>query len=184
MNHPVRQKGAVLITALALLVVLTILGLQAMRNSSLEERMAGNVRSENIAFQAAEAGLRGAEAWLGSRTTKPQAVGNGSTGVWVLDAPDPNTSNNKAWWQDWTETDWSGTGAASYGKTLSVASGVDLSAAPPRYVVEERQEVPDSVAMGQPQDYAGRQFYQVTARGRDISGRINVVLRTTYVRRY
>lgn len=179
-----RERGAVLITGLVLLVVLTILGLQAMRNSSLEEQMAGNVRSENIAFQASEAGLREAERWLATRTGKPDATSDGSSGVWLLDAPDPNTSNRQAWWQDWTESHWTGSGATSYSRSLSFASGADLDAVPPRYVVEERQVVQDSLNTGQPQDYSGRQFYQVTSRGRDVSGRMRVIARTTYARRY
>lgn len=52
-----QQRGFVLIVALILLLVLTILGLAAARSTSLEERMAGNARNHDIAFQAAEAAL-------------------------------------------------------------------------------------------------------------------------------
>lgn len=52
------QKGVVLITGLVFLVMMTILGVTAMQNTVLEERMAGNLRDENLAFQAAEAALR------------------------------------------------------------------------------------------------------------------------------
>ncbi len=55
------QYGAVMIVSLVLLVVLTLLGITGSQFAGLEEKMAGNLRDYNIAFQAAEAGLRDAE---------------------------------------------------------------------------------------------------------------------------
>jgi len=48
-------------TGLIFLVILTLLGLTAMQSGILEERMSGNARDRNLAFQAAEAALRDAE---------------------------------------------------------------------------------------------------------------------------
>ncbi|MEZ3184022.1 pilus assembly protein PilX [Pseudomonas sp. LM13] len=59
-NHS-RQRGAVLLVALIMLLLLTILGAAAMRDTNLQERMAGNMRDHTLAFQAAEAALRFAE---------------------------------------------------------------------------------------------------------------------------
>jgi len=58
---PSKQEGAVLLVALIMLLLLTILGAAAMRDTNLEERMAGNMRDHALAFQAAEAALRFAE---------------------------------------------------------------------------------------------------------------------------
>lgn len=55
------QQGATLLTGLIFLVVLTLIGVTAARMSSLEERMAGNLRDRAIAMQAAEMALRDAE---------------------------------------------------------------------------------------------------------------------------
>jgi len=55
------QRGAVLLVALIMLLLLTILGIAAMRDTNLQEKMAGNMRDHNLALQAAEAGLRFAE---------------------------------------------------------------------------------------------------------------------------
>jgi len=52
-----REAGAALVTSLAILVILTILGIAAMRTSSIEERMAGNIQDSTLAFTAAESGL-------------------------------------------------------------------------------------------------------------------------------
>lgn len=63
---PQNQRGAVMVIALLLLLVLTVLGVAGMSTTSLEERMAGNSRDREIAFQAAETALREGEALVGS----------------------------------------------------------------------------------------------------------------------
>ncbi|SEO72941.1 pilus assembly PilX family protein [Aquisalimonas asiatica] len=55
------QRGAVLVVSLVLLAVMTLIGVFAMRGTTLEERMAGNLRDRDMAFQAAEGALREAE---------------------------------------------------------------------------------------------------------------------------
>ena len=54
-NH--HQRGAALITALVMLVILTMLGLSSMSTNTMEERMAANSQETNRSFQAAESGL-------------------------------------------------------------------------------------------------------------------------------
>jgi type IV pilus assembly protein PilX len=56
-----RERGVSLVVALIFLIILTILGLTAMRVATMEERMSGNSRDRSLAFQAAEAALRDAE---------------------------------------------------------------------------------------------------------------------------
>ena len=51
------QNGAVLITALVMLVLLTMLGLSSLTSTTMEERMAANSQEINRAFQAASSGL-------------------------------------------------------------------------------------------------------------------------------
>ncbi|MCU7915459.1 MAG: pilus assembly protein [Candidatus Thiodiazotropha sp. (ex Gloverina cf. vestifex)] len=58
------QNGAVMIVALMLLLVMTVLAVSGIGNSSLEQRMAGNYYHAATSFQAAEYGLRVAEGWL------------------------------------------------------------------------------------------------------------------------
>ncbi|WP_447753750.1 pilus assembly PilX family protein [Pseudomonas nicosulfuronedens] len=55
------ERGAVLLVSLVMLVLLTLIGLAGMRMVQLEERMAGNLRDRQMAFQAAEAALRAGE---------------------------------------------------------------------------------------------------------------------------
>ena len=60
-NH---QAGAVLVVSLIFLLVLTIVGVAAMQNTTLEEKMAGNVKDRNLAFQNAESAIREAETFI------------------------------------------------------------------------------------------------------------------------
>ncbi|WP_345890269.1 PilX N-terminal domain-containing pilus assembly protein [Pseudomonas sp. PDNC002] len=55
------QGGAVLLVSLVMLLLLTIVGLAGLRMAQLEERMAGNLRDRQVAFQGAEAALRAGE---------------------------------------------------------------------------------------------------------------------------
>lgn len=63
-----RQSGVALIVALILLVVITVIGLAAIRTSTLQEKMAGNTFDRAQAFQVAEATLQ-----LASATILPPA---------------------------------------------------------------------------------------------------------------
>lgn len=80
-----RQTGSVLIISLVILIVMTLIGITAMGSSTLQERMAGNSRDMAVSFQAAEAALRGGEAWL--------RVGNNP---FLAEATDP-LANPAAW---------------------------------------------------------------------------------------
>jgi len=61
-THPVAdQQGATLAIVLIFLVLVTLVGVTAMTTTTMEERMAGNLKDRNLAFQAAEAGLRDAK---------------------------------------------------------------------------------------------------------------------------
>ena len=49
-----RNHGAVLFVALIMLLLLTLLGLTAMQVTLLQERMSGNFRAQQVAFERAE----------------------------------------------------------------------------------------------------------------------------------
>ena len=56
-SFPQAQRGAALIVGLVLLLVMTLLGVAAMRTSTLQLVMAGNSQYSQLAFQAAESGI-------------------------------------------------------------------------------------------------------------------------------
>jgi type IV pilus assembly protein PilX len=53
---PSRQRGAALVVALIMLLVMTVLGITAMQVTRMEERMAGNSRDVNLAFRVRKPG--------------------------------------------------------------------------------------------------------------------------------
>jgi type IV pilus assembly protein PilX len=58
------QRGVVLPVVVILMVIMAILAISGMDDTAMQERMAGNLRDRDIAFQAAESALREGEAWL------------------------------------------------------------------------------------------------------------------------
>ncbi|HEX7027564.1 MAG TPA: pilus assembly PilX N-terminal domain-containing protein [Gammaproteobacteria bacterium] len=56
-NPCMRQRGIALVTALVMLLILTLIGVTAMNTSTLEEKMAYNMQQDLTAFHAAESGF-------------------------------------------------------------------------------------------------------------------------------
>lgn len=59
-----RQRGAVLYVAMIMLILLALIGIVGMQVAGLQERMASNYRTVNLAFQNAEALARRSECGL------------------------------------------------------------------------------------------------------------------------
>jgi type IV pilus assembly protein PilX len=102
--------------ALMFLVILTMLAVTSMTATTLEERMAGQYRDLNLAFQAAEAGLRDAERDI-------YAVGiQGAPGAFTPRSP---TISGRTGFGDLTDTAngscTSGTPTAAFGRGLCYA---------------------------------------------------------------
>ena len=76
----VYQSGAVLIISLVMLLLLTLIGTTSMQSTSLEEKMVGNMRDQNIAFQRAEAVLRAGEVVADADATAITPIGFSCTG--------------------------------------------------------------------------------------------------------
>ena len=66
-----RERGAALVISLVLLAVMTLFGVSMVNTTLLEERMTSNQRDTDIAFQAAESGLRDAERYLRAQCGRP-----------------------------------------------------------------------------------------------------------------
>lgn len=69
------QSGAVLIVGLVMVLLISIVALSAIRNSNLQEAMAGNMRDRNIAFQAAESALAVGESQVNIYNAAPVCTG-------------------------------------------------------------------------------------------------------------
>ncbi|MDJ0806798.1 MAG: pilus assembly protein [Gammaproteobacteria bacterium] len=178
-SGPRTQQGAVLIVSLIILLVMTLIGLSAMRSTTLEERMAGNARNEESAFQAGEAALRDGEDMIQNFSPEPIPTADGTSDVWILDAPDPDTTNAIAWWNEpgrdkaW----WDANGKAYSGSLTDLGSS-------PRYIAEAAEFIGDSLNVGQQLDGSGKNFYRITAYGTGGNDLARVLLQSTYARRY
>jgi Tfp pilus assembly protein PilX len=63
-HPPSNQKGATLIIALIMLVLIMTLGITAFNSSKVQFKLAGNVQFEEIAMNNAETAVAAAENWL------------------------------------------------------------------------------------------------------------------------
>ena len=117
-----KQSGSVLIISLILLVAMTLIGVTAMRTTVLEEKMAGNMRNKEVAFQAAEATLRAAERYIQNNVISTVSFDNdGSDGLY-------NNDDVRIWENiNWTDSD--SLEYSAFNSSYNVAS-------PPRFVIQ------------------------------------------------
>lgn len=170
MYFSARQRGSALLVSLVFLLLLTMIGISSIQDSTLQERMAGNNRDQGVAFQSAEAGLRAAERFLIDNVAVVGGLFNNSNGLY---------SANSGSLPDWRSSD---AGSRSLWRSLPSGSlaGVD---SPPEYVIEELPASPigsgGSMAADEVVDTVGV-VYRITARGYGFSPESRVVLQSNY----
>ena len=72
-GFPARQKGATLVIALLILVLVMMIGITAVSTSNTQFKLAGNLQFEDSALNNAEAATTAAEIWLTSGTNAASA---------------------------------------------------------------------------------------------------------------
>lgn len=145
-----RQSGTALPVALIFMVIMTLIGVAGLQSSNMQERMAGNLRDRNLAFQAAEAALRGGEAWVTVLGNQPVADANA-----LLDEP--------AAWDGATAT------GNVPGLDAQLASDPDFHVGPPSL---------RRIGIQLPPDF--RRVYPVTGRGEGGTDTAVVILQSTF----
>lgn len=144
------ERGTALVMSLIFLLILTILGVTAMTTSSLQEKMAGNLRDQFMAMESVESAVRAGERWLFDyrttfgATSRPNNICPGSSSP---TNPDVWASNCVAGGIDAQLDSWWTAGAVAYNSWgLGAAYPINEVAAQPRYFIELTQEVVDSPA--------------------------------------
>ena len=169
-----RQGGAVLIVSMLLLLVLTILALGAGQSTRLEERMAGNARDMDLAFQSSEAGLRAAETFIAATPILQPCADPASASCMVLEqghfAALDLARQDKGWWQ---------ANAKPYGAPS--AHEIQEVTEDPRYVIEELQFVSFSLGQGHGVP-AGKTYYKSTAWSPGATETANAVVESVFSR--
>lgn len=183
------QKGAVLIVSMLLLVVITVLALGASQSTRLQERMAGSQRNYDLAFQAAEAGLRAGERMVDpdSMLAPPlpcATISNPPCRVYERGFLNTTVSYEDQAYQPRT---WWTSVAQNYGTGTNLikgATGEGLAKEDPQFYIEELQEVADALSIPPTGPPPSRVYYRIIARGEGGTSNSNVVIHSTYVRRF
>lgn len=172
-----RQKGAAIFIALIMLLVMTIIGITASQQTTLEEKMAGNLRDQTLALQAGEAVLRWTETWVGQQSPdklneRPVTVcGSGCDDtVWALNTLDLTSA---ALWS---------TGSVRSNYIGLPTTGPGKVATQPKSLVEEHSFIYDTLNKGKQNDTAGQMFYRLTANGTGGTTSAQALLQGTYSR--
>lgn len=175
-NRPTRQHGAILVVSLLLLLVMSVLALGVSQTTRIEERMAGNARNLDLAFQASEAGLRAAETRL-QEDVAPK-------GAAPVECDDPATCDADS--RDNTESlDFEDKDAAWWG-TNGHALGQSLEQIPvePHYYTEVWADVPDTLTVGSSMPKSGTMYYTNTSRSQGATATAVTLTESTYAVRY
>lgn len=145
------QRGVTLVVSLIFLLLLTILGITAMNTSTLQEKMSGNLRDQDMALQAAESALRGGEtalrtAWAGGKPFADPACASTVCSLGTVQV------TNDTWWF---------ANSMEYGGTGTQITG---AAAEPRFALEELSDEPLSLNLCTPKSCPRAAYYRITSR--------------------
>lgn len=157
------QQGFSLVVALIFLLVLTVLGVAGMRGTVMEEKMAGNLRNRNLAFQTAEAALREGEDLV--QTTS--AAYDGNNGLYQFAAPGTTPVWESVVWGNDSEV-------VVYGQSSTYI------AAPPRYVIEELPAIRPEGSLDPGIPLPDPNYYRITSRAVGGTATTVVILQSIY----
>lgn len=175
------QSGMALLVTLVLIALMSLLAFSGSENTHLQQRLASNDQAAQIAFQAAEAGLKEA---VNQITSAPQMAG-----FCKGDANRPTIDSLQA-----LNTDDALQVLATHGVEIEFkvgdASGAHLSMdVAPRYVIScideeaiEGYTPPQSMVEGKNESAAdGYHFFRIYAQGFGPQGKISRLIEARYV---
>lgn len=175
-SYPVRQGGMVLVVSLIILVIVTLIAITSLRVTILEERMAGNTRDRQLAFEAAEYALREAQNVLSAPVLPQFTSSGGSTGGYYIGLnTNPSGNGDISYWS--TTHNWTANSVAA-----ANVAGILAGQVQPRYVIEEFPAIScDGYSKKWPPP-PPRNVYRVTARGTGRTADAVVILQIWYDR--
>lgn len=167
-----RQRGVVLIVSLIMLLVVTLLAVSSMQGTVLEEKMAGNSKDRNLAFQTTESAVREAETYIESIVSMGSF--NGSGGLYGFADAEPYYVSSTTW----SDTTQHVVATAAYGSYEA-----------PRYFIKHFTTVPGIEGAMNMSGYGDNKgtgdvtIFKITARGTGGSAdSAEVILRSHYGR--
>ena len=167
---PPSQRGAILLVTMVILVLVTLLGVTAMKTSVLQEKMAGGNADKGLAFQAAEMALRDAESHITTGLSSASSfAAECSQGLCL--APEDGT-------QAADSVDWDSDAVLSYGDGTGAAD-VGNVATQPKYIIEMLPRMPAPPGESLSVKSKGT-AYRITAVGYGRQAGTRVMLQTTF----
>lgn len=186
-----RQKGATLVVALVILLIMSVIGISNMQSSTMQERMAANSRQKSLAKYSAESALKVAEGWLDDNVTSIHHLAqfNGSSGLYsaVMASQSVAQSLSTQDIADPTEASQWGTVTAHTGGNIIDA---DLVSRQPQYIIEYigrdyrgtagKVIRTDDLSSMAESTHSKPLFFRITAIGWGKDGNIYTVLESIY----
>lgn len=178
------ERGAVLVVAVLMILVLTILGMAASTNSRIERLIAGNDKVHKEIFSSTEHALVLAEATLEQFLGRADLAEETTVGHW---GPGQQPPWRRLQWDDTDSQD-----IARFFHDPNDAHDHPLPALPPplqrttplpRYIVEARGLKRDSLTIGRGEP-TGVWTFNVSAKASNASKTTSVTLQSVYAKRY
>lgn len=169
-NLKPKQGGAVLLIAMVILVLVSLLGLTAMKTARLQEKMSGGSADKSLAFQAAELALRDAELHI--------TVGLSSASAFTAECTDGLCIAPVDGSQASDDIDWEEDDVLSYGDGTG-ASDMSGVATQPKYIIEILPRMPAPPGESLSVKSKGT-AYRITALGYGRQPGTRVMLQTTF----
>lgn len=169
-GNPASQSGVVLVVSLIMLLLLMLMGAASVQSTSLEEKMAGNMRDKNLAFQAAESALKAAEASLAPPAALPAFSDAGTGGFYSETSIIPTTAAilTNAFW------------TAANPVATSTVSGLGNDIVPPLYIIQKLPAACFAAACGSAPLPSLSTPYRITVRATGGSINTVVILQSIY----
>ena len=175
------QNGVALFMSLAMLLIITVLGLSSVQTTTLQERMARNARDTNLAFQSAESAIKDGEEYIETFASLASFDGANENDNGLYYEAAYNAASN------WSQVDWD---AAEVGGGYILAPTViDGVATQSKYIIEHVKGIVSETDrlnlenIGQSTGAGAAQIFRITVYGTGGSDTAHVMIQSTYGKR-
>lgn len=169
-GRPGRQRGAVLLVCMVILLLLTLMGLTTMKSALLQERMSGGAADKALAFESAELALRDAERYVETGLTSVSPFATGCSAGLCLPPLDGSALADTI--------DWDSSKAAVYGAGTG-AQALAGVAKQPRFIIELLPDMSPPLGNSVGAELKGTPF-RITVIGYGRQARTRAMLQTTF----
>lgn len=189
-----KQRGATLIVALLLLLVVTMVGVSSVKTSAVEEKMSGSFRDHQLAFEAAELALLEGEKFVENTAfsfasyTAACPSGLCFVGTWDSANPDADCSLSGTADDIWLATANSDVWSDNNKHKSAVVTLQGINQAP-KYIIEFLCHAPTSESTvltpyvnGNGWEAQFGTLFRITALGTGGSNDARVMLQSTYLK--